>query len=77
MERYFFDIIGHQRSGLDYVGQVLPTANEAYDWAETMAFDLAVGHADEPIGAKSPYLMGTDASFSQFRSRLAFCHPCQ
>jgi hypothetical protein len=52
MERYFFDIVGHQRSGFDYVGQVLLTTNEAYDRAETMAFDLAVRHADEPIGGE-------------------------
>jgi hypothetical protein len=50
MKRYFFDIVGHQRSELDYVGHVLQTADEAYDTAESMAFDLAVRQADEIIG---------------------------
>ena len=50
MKRYFFDIVGHQRSELDYVGHVLPTVDEAYDTAELMAFDLAVRQADEMIG---------------------------
>jgi hypothetical protein len=52
MKRYFFDIVGHQRSELDYVGRVLPTFDEAYAAAELMAFDLAVKQADEMIGWK-------------------------
>ena len=42
MERYFFDVIGRERSELDYTGRMLPTAEQAYDAAELMAFDLAV-----------------------------------
>jgi hypothetical protein len=52
MKRYFFDIVEHQRSELDYVGRVLPTFDEAYEAAELMAFDLVVKQADEMIGCK-------------------------
>jgi hypothetical protein len=50
MTRYFFDVVGHQRSELDYVGRMLLTAEEAYDAAEMMAFDLAVKLTDEVVG---------------------------
>ena len=52
MKRYFFGIVGHQRSELDYGGRVLPTFDEACEAAELMAFDLAVKRADEMIGYK-------------------------
>ena len=47
MNRYFFDVVGHGRSELDYTGRELPTPETAYDAAELMAFDLAV---DDTIG---------------------------
>jgi hypothetical protein len=50
MTRYFFDIVGHGRSQLDYQGRVLPTAESAHDAAETMAFNLAVRSENETIG---------------------------
>jgi hypothetical protein len=50
MTRYFFDIVGHGRSQLDYKGRVLPTPESAHDAAETMAFDLAVTSESETIG---------------------------
>jgi len=50
MTRYFFDVVGRQRSELDYVGRMLLTAAEAYDAAEMMAFDLTVKRADEMVG---------------------------
>jgi hypothetical protein len=50
MTRYFFDVVGHQRSELDYVGRMLLTTEEAYDAAEMMAFDLTVKRADEMVG---------------------------
>ena len=50
MTRYFFDIVGHGRSQLDYTGRVLPTPESANDAAETMAFDLAVTSESETIG---------------------------
>jgi Domain of unknown function (DUF6894) len=50
MNRYFFDVVGHDQSELDYAGRMLPTAEEAYDAAEMMAFDLAVKRSDEMAG---------------------------
>ncbi len=47
MQRYFFDVVGHGRSELDFAGRELPTHETAYDAAELMAFDLAV---DDTIG---------------------------
>jgi hypothetical protein len=49
-------------------------ANEAYGSAETMAFDLAVSHADEQIGAEVTVWM--EADFFQAPSKLAICDPC-
>lgn len=52
MNQYFFDVVGHEGSALDYTGRQLQTDNEAYDVAEMLAFDLAVKNADEGIGFK-------------------------
>ena len=49
MKRYFFDVVGHERSELDYTGRILPTPEIAYDAAELMAFDLIVKR-EESIG---------------------------
>ena len=49
MKRYFFDLMKHDRSELDYKGRLFPTAGEAYDAAELMAFDLLVKHEEEMI----------------------------
>ena len=51
MKRYFFDVMKHDRSVLDYMGRLFPTAAEAYDAAELMALDLVVKHEDEMIGS--------------------------
>jgi hypothetical protein len=51
MERYFFDLVKHDRSELDYVGQVFATVEEAHDAAELMAIDLVVTQMDEMIGS--------------------------
>jgi hypothetical protein len=48
--RYFFDVVGHERSELDYTGRIFSTPEEAYDTAELMAFDLIVKREDETIG---------------------------
>jgi hypothetical protein len=45
--RYFFDIVGQERSILDYAGQVLSSPRLAYDAAELLAMDLAVKSGDE------------------------------
>ena len=50
MKRYFFDVVGHGRSELDYKGRELPTPESAHDAAELMAFDLAVRSESETIG---------------------------
>jgi hypothetical protein len=50
MNRYFFDVVGRQRSELDYVGRILPTIEKAYDEAELLAFDIAVKEAEDTIG---------------------------
>ena len=42
-----FDVIGHERSELDYAGRAFQTPEEAYDTAELMAFDLVVKREDE------------------------------
>ena len=50
MQRYFFDVVGHERSELDYSGRTFPTPEDAYSAAELMAFDLVVRREDEMIG---------------------------
>ena len=50
--RFRHFVIGRERSELDYTGRMLPTAEQAYDAAELMAFDLAVKRADEMIGSE-------------------------
>jgi hypothetical protein len=51
MKRYFFDVMIRDRSELDYMGRLFPTAEEAYDAAELMALDLVVRHEEEMIGS--------------------------
>jgi hypothetical protein len=50
MNRYFFDVVGRERSEFDYVGRILPTIEKAYDEAELLAFDIAVKEAEDTIG---------------------------
>jgi hypothetical protein len=50
VERYFFDIVGHERSELDYTGRILAAPKIAYDFAELMALDVGVLQEDEAIG---------------------------
>lgn len=52
MNRYFFDVVEHERPSLDYTGRMLPTVDEAYEAAELIAFDLAVKQAEDAIGLK-------------------------
>jgi hypothetical protein len=51
MKRYFFDLMKPDRPEIDCVGRVFATAEEAYDAAETMAFDLVVTDADAMLGS--------------------------
>jgi hypothetical protein len=50
MQRYFFDIVGGQRSNCDYRGREFPTPEGAFELAELMALDLAIDANDERIG---------------------------
>jgi hypothetical protein len=50
MNRFFFDVLGQERSELDYTGRILPTIEKAYDEAEMLALDIAVKTADDTIG---------------------------
>ena len=50
MQRYFFDVVGHGQSELDFTGRELSTPQRAYDAAELIAFDLAVRRVDDTIG---------------------------
>jgi hypothetical protein len=50
VERYFFDIVGHERSELDYTGRILAAPEIAYNFAELMALDLGVVREDETLG---------------------------
>jgi hypothetical protein len=50
MTRYFLDVVGHERSELDYTGHILPTPDRVYDLAELIAFDLAVKKGDDSTG---------------------------
>jgi hypothetical protein len=50
MTHYFFDVIEPEGKALDFVGRTLPTADEAYNAAELMAFDLAVSQAENVVG---------------------------
>jgi len=67
MKRYFFDVVGNNRSELDYVGRMLPTAEEAYDAAEMIALDLAVKRADE--------LLESEVTVSDIHGRKHFSIP--
>jgi hypothetical protein len=42
MCRYFFDLVGVERSEYDYSGRVLPSPENAHQLAELIAVDLAV-----------------------------------
>jgi hypothetical protein len=42
MRRYFFDLVGEERSEYDYRGRDLPSPESAYQFAELIAVDLAV-----------------------------------
>lgn len=46
MRRYFFDVVGDQRTEYDYHGSELPTPEKAYELANLIALDLAI----EPDG---------------------------
>jgi hypothetical protein len=50
MTHYFFDVIEPEGKALDFVGRNLRTADEAYNAAELMAFDLAVSQAENVVG---------------------------
>ncbi len=52
MKRYFFDIVGHAGSTLDYTGRLMPSLDAAYVAAEMIALDIAVREAEEPLGSK-------------------------
>jgi hypothetical protein len=52
MTHYFFDVVGHRGSALDYRGRILHTADEAYNAAELLALDLAVAQVEEAIGSR-------------------------
>jgi hypothetical protein len=51
MRRYFFDVMKHGRSELDYTGRLFATAAEAHDAAELMALDLVVKESEGMIGS--------------------------
>jgi hypothetical protein len=42
MRRYFFDLVGKERSEYDYSGRELPTPESAHQLAELIALDLAL-----------------------------------
>jgi hypothetical protein len=50
MTHYFFDVVGHEPSELDYAGHILPTPDRVYDLAELIAFDLAVKKGVDATG---------------------------
>jgi hypothetical protein len=47
MARYFFDVVGEQRSELDYRGRFLPAPEDAFRIAELIALDLGMKSDDE------------------------------
>ena len=42
MKKYFFDLVGQDRSQYDYRGHVFPAPENAFELAELMALDLEV-----------------------------------
>ena len=42
MKRYFFDIVGRQRSEYDYRGHNFPSLTDAHKMAELIALDLGI-----------------------------------
>ncbi len=65
MRRYFFDVVGKQRSELDYHGHFLPAPENAYQMAELIALDLGMKSDDEWHGWS---VMVRDALGAQFFS---------
>ena len=47
MNRYFFDVVGQDRSELDYSGRDLPAPDRACHLAEMIALDLAIEPDDK------------------------------
>jgi hypothetical protein len=66
MNRYFFDVVGHGRSELDYTDRLLPSPERAYDAAELMAFDLVVKWEERSAGP-SMYPIVRGENFSRSR----------
>jgi hypothetical protein len=52
MRRYFFDLVGGERSEYDYSGRVLPSAKNAQELAELIAVDLALEDEEPWCGWK-------------------------
>ena len=50
MRRYFFDLVGAERSNYDYTGRELPSPENAYQLAELIAVDLAVEDQEPTYG---------------------------
>lgn len=50
MRRYFFDVVGRQRSEYDYHGRDLPTIDNAHQLAELIALDLGMDPEDRWTG---------------------------
>ena len=42
MNKYFFDLVGRQRSEYDYRGRELPSPEKAYQLGELIALDLGI-----------------------------------
>lgn len=69
MRRYFFDLVGEERSEYDYRGRDLPSPESAYQFAELIAVDLAV---DE----QEPWC-GWAVKVRNAQGREMFCVPVQ
>jgi hypothetical protein len=65
MKRYFFDLVGQQRSEYDYRGRVFSDSENAQQLAELMALDLGI----EPEGEWSGWSIAVrNAQGQQFFS---------
>lgn len=61
MRRYFFDLVGKERSEYDYSGRELPTPESAHQLAELIAVDLAL-EEQEPWYGWSVKVRNTEGS---------------
>ena len=50
MNKYFFDVVGDDRTEIDFHGRAFSEPQKAFQMAHMLALDMEVGYADEYSG---------------------------